>query len=67
MLSGRGNLTDYVTVVGVTPRSKRPIFGRRYLVKCECGWSLNARDYIFAKQGWRRHKERCPKHTGGPC
>lgn len=56
-------LEDYVTVVGVTPRSKRAIFGRRYLVKCECGWSSDCRDYIFAKRRWREHKAVCPAHN----
>ena len=55
---------DYLTVVGVKPRSKRPIYGRSYLVKCECGWSSECRDYIFARRRWREHKAVCPCYRG---
>ena len=46
---------DYRTVVGVTPRSHRPIYGTRYLTRCTCGWSSSGGDYISTKKAWRIH------------
>jgi hypothetical protein len=55
MSAHAGTLEPYRAVVKVTPRGRKAIYGKRYLVRCACGWTVDASDTIFAKRCWRDH------------
>jgi hypothetical protein len=51
----RATLEAYDAVVRVTQNKRRPIYRTRYVVRCECGWSIAGCDYITARRLFREH------------
>jgi hypothetical protein len=59
------SLFTYRAVVGLRPRSRRPIYGTRYSIQCSCGWDVEAMDYISARRIWRGHVYCSPASSRG--